>query len=105
MKLIVYCTCPDKGVAETIAEMLVERRLAACVNILPQVQSIYRWQGQIEHDDEILLLIKSDVAHFESLREAIMAQHPYDLPEIIGVPVAAGHPEYLTWITNELTKS
>ena len=105
MKLIVYCTCPDKAVAETIAKMLVDQRLAACVNILPQMQSIYRWQGQIENDDEILLLIKSDVAHFESLREAILAQHPYDLPEIIGVPVAAGHPEYLTWITNELTKS
>ena len=103
MNLVVYCTCPDKDVAVRIAQALVEQGVAACVNLLPGVQSIYRWQGQIENDEEILLLIKSDSAHFELLREAILRLHPYELPEIIGVPIHQGHPEYLEWITKSLS--
>ena len=103
MNLVIYSTCPNKEVAVQIAETLVERQLAACVNLLPRVQSIYRWKGQIEHDEEIMLMIKSDSAHFDALKEAVIRLHPYELPEIIGVPVEAGHPEYLAWITNSLS--
>ena len=105
MALVIYCTCPDTSVASEIAEALLEQRLAACVNLLPNVQSIYRWQGRIERDDEVLLLIKSDATRFEQLKKQILDLHPYELPEIIGVPVEAGYREYLRWITQSLSDS
>ena len=103
MNLVVYCTCPNNDVAVQIAEALVEQRLAACVNLLPRVQSIYRWQGQIENDTEFLLMIKSDADHFDALRRLVIDLHPYELPEIIGVPIEHGHPEYLKWISETLS--
>lgn len=103
MKLVVHCTCPDEDVARHIAAMLVKQRLAACVNLLPQVMSVYRWQDKIEQGQEVLMLIKSDTAHFEMLKETILDMHPYELPEIIGVPIHEGHPEYLAWIKNNLS--
>jgi len=84
---------------------LVERGLAACVNILPGVESVYRWQGKIERDDEILLLIKSDTAHFSALEDTISNLHPYEVPEILAVPVEAGHQPYLEWIDQCLEDS
>ena len=105
MKLIVYCTCPDRSAAEKLARELVASRLAACVNILPGVESFYRWQGNIEHDNEILLLIKSDAAHFDALKDTISRLHPYEVPEILAVPVEAGHQPYLEWIDQCLEDS
>jgi periplasmic divalent cation tolerance protein len=105
MKLLVYCTCPDRIVAGKLAAALVERGLAACVNILPGVESVYRWQGKIERDDEILLLIKSDTAHFSALEDTISNLHPYEVPEILAVPVEAGHQPYLEWIDQCLEDS
>jgi periplasmic divalent cation tolerance protein len=105
MKLLVYCTCPDRIVAGELATALVERGLAACVNILPGVESVYRWQGKIERDDEILLLIKSDTAHFSALEDTISNLHPYEVPEILAVPVEAGHQPYLEWIDQCLEDS
>ena len=83
----------------------MERGLAACVNILPGVESVYRWQGEIERDDEILLLIKSDTAHFGALEDTISNLHPYEVPEILAVPVEAGHQPYLEWIDQCLEDS
>jgi periplasmic divalent cation tolerance protein len=105
MKLIVYCTCPDRTVADTLASALVAGGLAACVNILPGVVSVYRWQGKMERDSEILLLIKSDAAHFAALKDTISDLHPYEVPEIIAVPVEAGHQPYLEWIDQCLEDS
>lgn len=105
MKLLVYCTCPDRLVAGELATALVERGLAACVNILPGVESVYRWQGKIERDGEILLLIKSDTAHFSALEDTISNLHPYEVPEILAVPVEAGHQPYLEWIDQCLEDS
>ncbi|MGD8235180.1 MAG: divalent-cation tolerance protein CutA [Chromatiales bacterium] len=105
MKLLVYCTCPDRIVAGKLATELVERGLAACVNILPGVESVYRWQDKIERDDEILLLIKSDTAHFSALEDTISTLHPYEVPEILAVPVEAGHQPYLEWIDQCLEDS
>jgi periplasmic divalent cation tolerance protein len=105
MKLIVYCTCPDHAAAQKLARELVASRLAACVNILPGVESLYRWQGNIEHDNEILLLIKSDTAHFGALEDTISNLHPYEVPEILAVPVEAGHEPYLEWIDQCLEDS
>jgi periplasmic divalent cation tolerance protein len=105
MKLIAYCTCPDRETAGKLAETLVTDGLAACVNLLPGVESVYRWQGKIERDSEILLLIKSDDAHFGALKDTIVSLHPYDVPEIIAVPVEAGHEPYLEWIDQCLEDS
>ena len=105
MKLVVYCTCPDTGVAERIARQLVEKELAACVNLLPQVTSIYQWKGEVEQESEVLLLIKSDAQHFATLEESIKEMHPYEVPEIIGVPVAIGNTDYMNWINQCLRES
>ena len=85
--------------AERIAEALVERELAACVNVLPGVRSFYRWKGALQRDEERLLVIKTRAERFEALREALVALHPYELPEVVALPIVAGHTPYLDWIT------
>ncbi|MBF6648172.1 divalent-cation tolerance protein CutA [Methylobacter sp. BlB1] len=102
---IMLCTCPDKDTAEKIARLLVMDQLAACVNILPGILSVYTWQGQVESAQEHLLLIKSRKDHYPSLEKAIRDNHPYEIPEIIAVPVEAGLPEYLNWIDSCLSSS
>ncbi|MEI7036644.1 divalent-cation tolerance protein CutA [Fulvimonas yonginensis] len=96
--LLCYCTCPDADSAQRIAETLVGERLAACVNRLSGVASTYRWQGSVTTDREELLLIKTTTARFEALRERLLALHPYELPELIAVPVERGHAAYLDWV-------
>jgi periplasmic divalent cation tolerance protein len=96
--IVTFCTCPDKATAEKIARLLVETNLAACVNILPNITSIYTWQGQIESAEEHLLIIKSPQTAYKAIETAIRSQHPYELPEIIAVPVGQGLPEYINWI-------
>lgn len=92
------CTCPSMGVAEQVAGQIVDKQLAACVNIIPGVKSVYRWEGKIAQDDEIMLMIKATSACFETLCEAIREIHPYELPEVIGVSIEHGHEAYLNWI-------
>lgn len=94
---IVLTTCPDAMSAERIARALVDERLAACVNLLPPMRSIYRWQGQVEDATEQLLVIKT-AQPFAAVRDRIRGLHPYELPEIIAVAVADGLPEYLSWL-------
>ncbi len=96
--LLTVSTCPDRATADTIADALVSERLAACVNILPGAVSVYEWQGQIERDGELVLLIKTTMARFEALRDRIVALHPYELPEVIAVPVSNGLSGYLEWV-------
>lgn len=99
--LIVITNCPDEETANAIALAVVEERLAACVNILPRVQSIYRWQGSVESAAEIPLLIKTSSRHYPALEARITALHPYDVPEIIALPVVRGLPAYLNWVAAE----
>jgi periplasmic divalent cation tolerance protein len=100
--LLVLNTCPDEAVAESIAEVLVSQKLAACVNILPKIRSIYAWKGNIERDNEVLLLIKTRKEQFQALEQTIVQLHPYELPEIIGVSVETGLKDYLNWIDTSL---
>ena len=97
---IVLTTCPDAACSERIARALVAEGLAACVNILPAVRSIYKWKGKIEDAGEQLLAIKSAVARFPAIRDRLRALHPYELPEIIAVPIVDGLPEYLAWLNH-----
>lgn len=96
--LLCYCTCPDAASAQHLAEALVGEALAACVNRIPGIQSTYRWKGAVTSDSEELLLIKTTVACFEALKERVLALHPYELPELIAVPVEGAHTAYLDWV-------
>lgn len=97
--LLVFCTCPDDATAASISETLVRERLAACVNRLPALTSVYLWQGEVEQESETLLLIKTTNARFETLCERLTRLHPYELPEIIAVAVTKGLPGYLQWVS------
>jgi periplasmic divalent cation tolerance protein len=94
--VVVFCTFPDVGRAREIAAALVERRLAACVNLLPGVESIYRWDGKVERAGEVLAVIKS--TRYPELEAALKELHPYEVPEILALPVAAGWPGYVRWL-------
>ncbi len=96
--IVTFCTCPDQATADIIAHHLVENRMAACVNIVPGLTSVYSWQGQVETVQEHLLLIKSSASAYRLIETAIRNQHPYELPEIISIPVEKGLPEYINWI-------
>ena len=96
---LVLCTCPDQETALALGTQLVEQRLAACVNLVPGLLSIYRWQGEIQRDAEVLLLIKTTAHRLDDLMQSLRRLHPYDVPEIIAVPICAGLPDYLNWLT------
>lgn len=95
---LVLTTAPDLLVAERIARALVAEQLAACVNILPIAKSIYFWQGQVESAAEHLLIVKSTVRAYAAIEARIRALHPYELPEVLAVPIAGGLADYLSWI-------
>lgn len=102
--MLVLTNLADASSARTLAHALVERRLAACVNMLPGVQSVYRWNGAIEEEAEVTLLIKTTAGRYDELEQAIRQLHPYTLPEVIAVPVQAGLQPYLAWIAQETRK-
>jgi periplasmic divalent cation tolerance protein len=103
--LLVLTNLPDDASATALAEHLVENRLAACANILAPCRSVYRWQGKIESANEVPLLLKTTTARYAALEAAIRERHPYELPEIVAVPVAFGLPGYLAWIDAETTNN
>ena len=99
--LLILTNLPDQASAQALATTLVSARLAACVNMLGPCRSVYRWQGAIESAQEVPLLIKTTAARYADLEAAIRAAHPYELPEIIAVPIAHGLPGYLDWLVTE----
>ncbi|MBK7647352.1 MAG: divalent-cation tolerance protein CutA [Betaproteobacteria bacterium] len=99
--LLVITNCPDEESANAIALAAIEAKLAACVNILPRVQSVYRWQGKVESTSEIPLFFKSTAAIYPALETKIRELHPYALPEIIALPLSHGLPAYLNWVAAE----
>jgi periplasmic divalent cation tolerance protein len=99
--LLVLTNLPDRAAAERLADSLIETRLAACVNILAPCRSVFRWKDAVQHDEEHPLLIKSTAECYAALEAAIRAGHPYELPEIIAVPVERGLPAYLEWVAAE----
>jgi periplasmic divalent cation tolerance protein len=101
--LLVLTNLPDRAAAERLADALIEQRVAACVNILAPCRSVYRWQGAVQHDEEHPMLIKATTDGYPALEAAIRAGHPYELPEIIAVPVERGLAAYLEWVAAETT--
>jgi periplasmic divalent cation tolerance protein len=101
-KQIVLTTAGSKEEARKIAHALVERKLAACVNIVPKIESVYRWQGSVETTEEWLLVVKTTATAFDSVRDAIKELHSYELPECFSISIEAGSEEYLKWIADEV---
>ena len=99
--LVVLTNLPDRAAAEKLAASLIEQRVAACVNILAPCRSVYRWQGAVQNDEEHPMLIKTTTERYAALEAAIRAAHPYDLPEIVALPIERGLPTYLNWIATE----
>ena len=101
---LVFCTCPDQATAQRIATLLVDEELAACVNILPGVESVYRWQDRRESSQEYLLLIKTTQDAYPELEKTITSHHPYELPEVIAVSITDGLSGYLDWIDDSVRR-
>lgn len=101
-KLLVLTTTGAESEARKIAQTLVERRLAACVNIVPRIQSVYRWQGKVEQAEEYLLLIKTVESREQQVRSAVRELHSYELPECVAISIESGSPEYLKWLSDSV---
>ena len=99
--LVVLSTFPTPDKAAEIARILVEEQLCACVNLVPQVRSIYRWQGAVSEETETLAIIKTTQERYDALATRLIALHPYEVPELIAVPLVGGHAPYLAWVANE----
>ena len=96
--IVVVCTMPSEDQAQEMARTLLQERLCACVNILPGVRSLYSWQGNLNEDSEVICLLKTERDRFEALKSRILELHPYELPEVIALPVVLAHKPYLDWI-------
>jgi periplasmic divalent cation tolerance protein len=101
---VVLVTAPDAEVATRLARALVEERLAACANLVPGARSIYRWQGSVHDEAEVLLVIKTGADRVDALASRVKDLHPYDLPEVIALPAVAGSVEYLAWVVAESSR-
>ena len=99
--LLVLTNLPDRETADRLARRLVEARLAACVNILAPCRSVYRWKGELQQEEEHPMLIKTTAERYAALESVLRADHPYELPEIIAVPIEQGLPDYLSWVAEE----
>jgi len=102
--LLVISNLPDRASADRLAHLLIEERLAACVNVLSSCRSVYRWKGKVEDAEEFPVLIKTTRERYAALEAAIRKNHPYELPEIIALPLAAGLPAYLDWVAAETSR-
>lgn len=103
--LLVITTCPDAACAEALADHLVGEHLAACVNQLPGIRSTYEWQGKVNRDQEVLLLIKTRADCWDRLEAAVRSRHPYQVPELIALPIVRGSGDYLNWINSLVEKN
>ncbi len=102
---LLITTCSNLEVANQLAHTLLENHLVACVNIVPQIQSVYEWEGKIVTDIEVLLLIKTRNEHYTAIEQILLKQHPYEVPELIALPIETGLPRYLAWLDKAVTPS
>lgn len=97
--IIVLVTCPTRTTAQGLARLVVQQRVAACVNVVPGIESVFRWEGKIDRAKEVLLIIKTTKSRFVSLMKTVKQHHPYEVPEMIALPIQAGFQPYLDWVT------
>lgn len=102
---IVLVTTPSMEVAQPLARTLLEEHLCACVNLIPQILSLYHWEGEIQQDQEVLMVIKTETAKYAALQQRILELHPYDTPEVVALDIAQGSEKYLAWISGSLKPS
>ena len=102
--IVILCTCPDEGTASRLAGGLLEEQLAACVNILPGIRSIYRWQDAVSDDAEVLMVIKSLASRFEAVETWLQKHHPYEVPEVLALPAEKVSADYMAWIEANVGK-
>ncbi len=102
--ILVLCTAPDETVGAELARGLVEARLAACVNLIPGVRSFYTWQGKLEDDNEVQLFVKTRESRFDAVNDWLQNAHPYDVPEVLALPITAGAGSYLKWLREQTTE-
>ncbi|MEE9493365.1 MAG: divalent-cation tolerance protein CutA [Gammaproteobacteria bacterium] len=102
---LVFSSVPDRNSGKQIATILVKEQLAACVNLIPEILSTYQWDNGIQHDEECLLIIKTRADVYKDLQTRLQQLHPYELPEIIALPICTGLPDYLQWINTCLDKT
>ena len=102
--IVVFCTCPDEETAVRLAKGLLESRTAACVNVLPGIRSIFRWQGALSEETEVMMVIKSLASCFDELESWLLEHHSYDVPEIVAIPAYRVTADYLAWITSSVGK-
>jgi periplasmic divalent cation tolerance protein len=100
---VVFCTFPDREIGRRISQQAVEQRYAACANLLPGLESIYRWQGEVQHADETLVVYKTSAARYADLEAFLLKSHPYEVPEIIALPLSTGSPSYIQWVLDNST--
>lgn len=100
---VIYCTAPNEFTANLIATTLVDEKLVACVNIVPSITSVYKWENEVQTDKELLMIIKTQQCHFEKIEEKIKQLHEYSIPEIIAIPIIKSSEEYKNWIIKETT--
>ena len=96
--VVVFSTFPDVETARRIARELIDDKFAACANVIPKIESIYRWQGKLEQGEETLVFFKTSAARYPAFEEKLKSLHPYEVPEIVSMPVSAGWPQYLGWV-------
>ena len=99
---LVFSTVPSVSEGKKIASLLIKKKLAACVNLVPKVRSFFRWRGRIEHTEELLLVIKTDFRHLRDLSKTVRQSHSYEIPELIACQISWGDPSYLDWLANSL---
>jgi periplasmic divalent cation tolerance protein len=99
--LLVITTLPNADAAAELAKNVVGERLAACANLIPALRSIYKWQGKVQDENEVLILFKTRQEHYENLKSRILELHPYEVPEVLAIPVERGYAAYLDWLANE----
>jgi periplasmic divalent cation tolerance protein len=103
-EVVVLCTCGSEEEAERLGTSLVESRLAACVNIVPRIRSVYRWQGAVERADEWMLVVKSSRHLFSAIQAEVAKLHSYETPELIALPIVEGEKNYLNWLANSVRR-
>jgi len=100
--ILVYINFPNRECARHIGTALIEKQLAACVNIIPEIESIYQWEGEVKTENEVMTIVKTTASRYKQLEKYVLENHPYDVPEVISLPISQGSESYLNWVQDQM---